>query len=327
MAGAIRGHATPLAILERAIALDRVAHAYAFVGPPGIGKKLTALAFSTALLCPARPKGELGGCGSCPACRRVEAGTHPDCHLVVADGQIIKIEQIRELERLAALKPHQGPLKIFVVDEAERMLPVTANALLKTLEEPPARTVLILILSQARALPPTVLSRCQVIRFAPLPEAEALAFIMERGVDESTARFLARVCQGQVGLALAQDPRSWGDRRDRALTLLSKSAGGAEALFSSVEPVGRDRAQASELIETIWLWHRDLLCAKAGGAPRLLISGDRERELSRAAGAASWEAIFAALAACREAWQAIQGNVSPRLTLEVLLSRLALKAA
>ena len=336
-ARAIRGHAAALELLGRALALDRVAHAYAFVGPSGTGKKLTALTFAQALLCPSPPRGagweapqplSLGGCGNCSACRRVEAGTHPDCHLVVPDGQTIKIEQIRELARLAALRPHEGPRKILIVDEAERMPPVTANALLKTLEEPPDRTVLILILSQAKALAPTVLSRCQVVRFAPLVEADAVAVLREHGVDDITARFLARACQGRVGVALARDPWAWGQRRDHALALLDKvNAEGCETLFNSVEALGRDRAQAAELIEAVWLWHRDILCAKAGSDPGLLVSGDRQAELSLAAGATSWEAILEALVACREAWQALQGNVSPRLTLEVLLSRLVPKAA
>lgn len=329
-ARSIRGHAAPLALLERARALDRVAHAYAFVGPTGIGKKLTALAFAQALLCSAPAGGErrLGGCGGCSACRRVEAGTHPDCRLILPDGQTIKIEQIRELARLAALRPYEGPRKIFIVDEAERMPLVTANALLKTLEEPPDRTVLILILSQAKALPATVLSRCQLVRFAPLGEADTLAILREHGADEVTARFLARACQGRVGVALAQEPAAWGERRDSAVALLSKvSAEGVEALFNSVETLGRDRSQVATLIEALWLWHRDLLCAKAGSDPRLLISGDRQGELASTAGLTSWELLFEALAACREAWQALQANVSPRLTVEVLLSRLALKAA
>jgi len=258
----------------------------------------------------------------------VEAGTHPDCQLIAPDGQNIKIEQIRQLERLAALTPHQGPRKIFILDEAERMLPVTANALLKTLEEPPDRTVLVLILSQARALPPTVLSRCQVVRFAPLSEAEAVAVLREHGVDEATARFLARACQGRVGLVLAGDARAWRQRRDGALGVLQQiSAGDGDVLLDAVEAVGRDRSQVQEFIEAVWLWHRDLLCAKAGGDARLLVSGDREVELSRAGAATSWEAILGALVACRDAWQALQGNVSPRLTLEVLLSRLVPKAA
>ncbi|MFQ5897254.1 MAG: DNA polymerase III subunit delta' [Candidatus Methylomirabilia bacterium] len=330
----IRGHTAVRELLRSAIASDRVAHAYAFVGPPGIGKRLTAQAFAQALLCPSRQvassggRESLGGCGLCPACQRVEAGAHPDCHLIVPSGQLIRIDQVRELERLAALKPHQGPLKVFIVDDAERMSLVTANALLKTLEEPPARTVIILILSQARALPPTALSRCQVVRFTPLGEAEAVALLMNSGVDEATAQFLARACQGQVGLVLGREPGLWRERRDQAVALLSEVASkGAEALFARVEALGRDRTQIAELIEAVWLWYRDLCCVKAGGAPRLLLSSDRQAELVSNAGATPWEGILAGLVACREAWQALEGNVSPRLTLEVLLSRLALRAA
>ncbi|MFQ5520086.1 MAG: DNA polymerase III subunit delta', partial [Candidatus Methylomirabilia bacterium] len=171
---AIRGHSAVSGLLRSAIDSDRVAHAYAFVGPPGIGKKLTAKAFAQALLCSSHQstssggRSSPGGCGLCPACRRVEAGAHPDCHLIVPDGQQIKIEQVRELARLASLRPYEGRLKVFIVDDAERMSLVTANALLKTLEEPPDRTVIILVLSRARALPATVLSRCQVVRFTPL---------------------------------------------------------------------------------------------------------------------------------------------------------------
>lgn len=349
IARAIRGQAPALELLERALGQDRVAHAYAFVGPSGIGRKLTALAFAQALLCPSRAprsltrpspppgreddaegveKDQMGGCGSCSACRRVEARTHPDCLLVTPDGQTIKIEQIRELERLAALRPLEGPRKIFIVDEADRMPPVTANALLKTLEEPPDRTVLILIISQLRALPPTVLSRCQVVRFAPLAEAEAVTVLREHGVDDATARFLARACQGRVGRALARDPAAWREQRDSVLPLLrALRTEGSEALFNSVDALGRDRAQAADLIEAIWLWHRDLLCVKVGGDPRLVMASDRLAELSLEAEATPWQAIVELLVGCREAWQALQGNVSPRLTLEVLLSRLALTAA
>lgn len=338
IASRVRGHATALELLERAQAQGRVAHAYAFVGPPGIGKKLVALAFAQSLLCsrPLREVERTKACGQCPACMRVERGSHPDLMLLAPTppkdnprGNVaIRLDAIRELERLAALRPAEGPWKVFIIDDAERMTPETPQAFLKTLEEPPDRTVLVLILAQLRALPPTVLSRCQVVRFAPLTETEVAAVLREHGADDDTARFLARACQGRVGLALARDARAWQAERDGAVALLRKiSAEGSEALFNQVEALGRDRSQVAELTEALWLWHRDLLCVKAGGDPRLVMASDSLAELSRAAEATSLEAIVEALVACREAWQALQGNVSPRLTLEVLLSRLALKAA
>jgi len=350
---AVRGQPAAVDVLTRAIASGRVAHAYAFVGPPGVGRKLTAIEFAKALLCPhpmpltssPLPRGERQGegvmvrvnaCGACPICRRVEAGTHPDYMLIAPtfpEGKtsgtlLIRIEAIRQLEQRAALCPAEGAWKVFIVDDAGRMTAEAPQAFLKTLEEPPARTVIILILAHTRELPATVLSRCQVVRFMPLHEEEAVALLQSRGMDEGTARLLARASQGRPGLALAQDPAAWLERRDLALSILAEvAADGATAVFKWGETLGRDRAQMEQLIETWWLWYRDLLCAKAGGDPRVLIHGDRAAELTRDAAARSWDSIVGGLAACREAWQALQRNVTPRLTLEVMLSRLALGTA
>lgn len=319
---AVRGQPAAVELLSRAVHSGRVAHAYAFVGPSGVGRKLTALAFAQALLCLD------GGCGRCRACARVSAGTHPDCRLTLPDGQAIKIDQVRELERLAHLTAYEGGRKVFIVDEAERMTPPAAHALLKTLEEPPSGTVLVLILPQVRALPATILSRCQLVRFSPLPFDEAAALLMERGVAEPQSRVLARACQGRIGWALAQDAAAFRDRRELAFSLLAEvAAKGAEPLFSRAETLGRDRAQVESFIETYWLWYRDLLCMKAGGDPGVVVHVDRQQELGERAAACSWEEILQGLRHCREAWQALQGNVSPRLTLEVTLARLALRAA
>jgi DNA polymerase-3 subunit delta' len=338
---AVRGQAAALELLARAVASGRVAHAYAFLGPSGVGRKLTAMAFTEALLCRGERQGagdgaRLGGCGRCAACRKVERGVHPDLMVIQPTpprdnprgNPAIRLDTIRELERWAALRPVEGPWKVFIIDDAERVAADTAEAFLKTLEEPPARTVIILILTQALALPATVISRCQVVRFVPLGSAEAALVLEARGMDAPTARLLARVCQGRVGLALAQDPRAWVEQRERALSVLAEvGAGGVASLFTWAESLGRDRSQVEQLVDVWWLWYRDLLCAKAGGDPRLVIHGDRQAELAAAAAARSWEEILGGLEACREAWLALRGNVSPRLTLEVTLSRLALRAA
>ena len=356
MLDAVRGQAAAVDVLTRVLASGRVAHAYAFVGPSGVGRKLTALTFAQALLCPhpmpltssPLPVGErqdegARGCGGCPTCRKVEAGTHPDFMLIKPTPPesnprgtpAIRIEAIRELEHRAALRPAESAWKVFIVDDAGRMTPEAPQAFLKTLEEPPARTVIILILAQTRELPATVISRCQVVRFLPLGEEEAVALLESRGMDGPTAQLLARASQGRPGLALAQDAAVWVERRELALSILAEVGAGrvpapegwVGALFKWSEALGRDRAQIEQLLETWWLWYRDLLCAKASGDPRLLIHGDREAELTAAAAARSWKELLRGLEACREAWQALQRNVSPRLTLEVVLSRLALGAA
>lgn len=327
---AIVGQSRAVEALSRAIAAGRVAHAYAFVGPSGVGRKLVALAFAQALLCGS------DGCGSCLACRKVERGLHPDVLLIgptppesnPRGTPAIRIDAIRELERWAHLRPAEGPRKVFIVDDAGAMTPETPQAFLKTLEEPPPRTVIILILAHARELPPTVISRCHVVRFVPLGEDETTALLRDRGLDAATAQLLARASQGRPGLALEHDPAAWVERREQALSVLAEvGQTGAGALFKWGESLGRDRAEVEQLIRTWWLWCRDLLCAKAGGDPRLLIHGDRQDQLAAAAAAMSWDDLFGELGACRKAWQALQGNVAPRLTLETMLSRLALRAA
>ena len=291
----IQGQDEAVALLRRALAADRVAHAYAFVGPAGVGRKLTAFAFAKALVAP--------GGGSTAA--RIDRGAHPDVRLIrptppesnPKGALLLRIESIRELGRLAALRPAEAPWKVFIVDDADRMTAATPQAFLKTLEEPPARTIIILILSQPRALPATVLSRCQIVRFRPRPVEGAVALL----------------------------PDGRGDERVRALETLARThAQGAAAVLAAGEALGRDRPGAETLVETCWLWYRDLLCAQAGGDPRLLVLGGAR---APAPLARSLDDLVQGLAACREAWQALQGNVSPRLTVEVLLSRLAREAA
>ena len=288
----IRDQAEAVAVLSRALETGRVAHAWAFIGPHGVGRRTTALAFAKALVAPS------GGA----AASRADRGLHPDVHLVGPTPPVsnpkgtpaIRVDNIRELERVAALKPAEAPCKVFIVDEAETMTGAAPQAFLKTLEEPPARTVIILILSQARALPATVLSRCQIVRFRP------------------------RAAEGVVALL----PPGAGPERERALGWLAQAqARGPEAILLVGETVGRDREAAEAAVETCWLWYRDLLCAHGGGDAGLAVFAGRA-----AGGRRSLDEIVAGLSACREAWQAIQGNVSPRLTVEVLLSRLT-KAA
>src|SRR2546428_11071250 len=266
-------------LLRRALASDRVAHAYAFVGPSGAGRMPTALAFAEELL------------GS--ASRQ-----HPDLHVIVptapettAGGAgAFRIGAIGALEWQASLRPVMARHKVFVLDEAERMTGEAPQAFLKPLEEPPAATVIILILPRARAVPATVLSRCQVVRFAPRDDAGA-----------ATGRAQARELLAEV------------------------RAQGVDALFRRTDRLEREKAEA--LVDAYWLFCRDLLLAKSDAPAALFIDGDHAAELAREAEGWTVDQILAAVDLCRQAREALLRNVAPRLTLEVVLSRLALRAA
>ena len=288
----ITGQPRALALLRRALDADRIAHAYAFVGPPGSGRTTTALAFAAALLC------EAGGCGTCRTCAQVAARQHPDLHVIVPTppasnpkgGRAIRIEAVRELERRASLRPAVAARKVFVLDDADRMTDDAPQAFLKTLEEPPAHTVIVLVLARTQALPATVISRCHVVRFAPREDAGG-------GEDRAAAiELLAEV-------------------RDK----------GPEALFRRLQTV--DRARAEGLVDAYWLLYRDLLLVKAGAPTALLVNGERAEALAEEAAEWTEDALMREIETCRTAREALVTNVAPRLTLEVILSRLALRAA
>src|SRR5881398_2683510 len=289
---AIRDQPRAVALLRRALETDRVAHAYAFVGPAGAGRMTTALAFAHALLCPR------AGCGACRACRLATLRQHPDLHVLVPTppetnpkgARAIRIDAIRELERQAALRPAMARRKLFVLDEAERMTGEAPQAFLKTLEEPPVGTVLILVLPRARALPATVISRCQVVRFEP-----------RGGEAAAVARAQARTLLGEV------------------------RAEGTDAMFRRTERIDRETAEG--LVDAYWLLCRDLVLAKAGVPASLLADTPRAVELAREAETWTLDDLLRAIELCRQAREALARNVAPRLTLEVILSRLALRAA
>ena len=200
----------------------------------------------------------------------------------------IRIAAIRELGRQAALRPVMAPCKVFILDEAERMTGEAPQAFLKTLEEPPAATVMILILPRPRAVPATVLSRCQLVRFAP------------RGDEAGVAR------------------------RAQALELLDEvRTQGAEALFGRAE--GTDREKAEGLVDAYAVLCRDLLLVKVGAPARLLVNEARAEALGREAERWTSDDILKTIEVCRQARAALAHNVTPRLTLEIVLSRLAVR--
>ncbi len=220
---AVRGHAAAKEQLRTAYERGRLAHAFLFAGPTGVGKRTFATEFAKALLCENPPAG-FDACDRCPACRQVAAGTHPQFYVAKTpeDKQELPVEVTREFRSRLALRPARGGRSVGLVEDADDFNESSANCLLKTLEEPPAGAVLVLLATDLARQLPTVRSRCQVVPFHPLGDADVAAVLAEHGVTESAeiAR-LVRLSGGSPGLAVDLAGGALAAFRDTLLAALA----------------------------------------------------------------------------------------------------------
>jgi DNA polymerase-3 subunit delta' len=288
----ILGHERARATIARLLASDRVPHAFLFHGPEGVGKGTVARLFALSLVC-AQPGPGGAACGSCQACRKAAHGNHPDILVVtrlpkketrgdadIEDDEVdddtsvgkagelrpfIVVQQIRELNHHATYAPREGRRRVFLVDPADRMHAESQNALLKTLEEPGARTVIVLVASRPHVLLPTVRSRCFQIGFGAMPPDELAAGLVARGLSPDEARARTALAEGRPGRALGLDLAALATRRDRLLTAL-------EALAASSRNASELGAYAEQLVgegETDLLLGLDLVAALLRDAARI----------------------------------------------------------
>src|SRR5947209_14158521 len=212
----VRGHDAALTTFRTAFERGRLGQAYLLVGPDGVGKRLFARELAKALLCE-RPPTPLAACDRCPACAQVEAGTHPDVfYLRTPEGKHeLPVSEMRGFCTQMAMKPSRGGRKIGIVEDADDFNEESANSFLKTLEEPPPGSLLILLATGTDRQLPTILSRCQVVRFSPLGPADLDAVLTQEGIDDPARRAkLVRLGGGSAGQALAlNDDAFWAVRQ------------------------------------------------------------------------------------------------------------------
>lgn len=321
----ILGHRDVMERLGRLTFSGRMGQAYLFLGPRGVGRKLTAIGWAQVLNCTNPQHTFPYACGECPACRKIARGQFPDLFVVGPEegSKSLKIEQVREVLREAHFKPYEGKKRVFIFDDADTMNDSAANALLKTLEEPSATLVLILIAEHEGQLLSTIRSRCQVVRFGPLPTDVIRSELVRKGVSETDARWLANEALGSLGLAeealAEQEERK--ELRDGLFAGIRSLHSDPVAAFKLAERYKKpeDALPAVRMLKTLY---RDAVVEKLGEHDKV-VNLDFADEIARMAAASDLEELVDGFDAIELAERRMEDfNANKTLVLERLLQEL-----
>jgi DNA polymerase-3 subunit delta' len=317
----LQGNAAMVGRLARMAASGRVPPSLLFTGPPGVGKLEAAMTLAQALNCQ-RQDGD--ACGVCPACERIAKGEHADVRVLAPEGagRQLKVEGVRQIVSEAPFRPFEGRRRVAIFVDVDRMNPTAANTLLKTLEEPPPWAVLILVTANETALLPTLLSRCQILRFAPLASEEVAELLVSRhGVAEDRALLLAALSGGSLSKALELEQEPLTDLRDAAFRLaeLPVKGGREQELVPWADTLSKEDRLLLLLHLSLGIL-RDV-ASRAGGGE--LVHRDRQTDIDRLARAAPIDIWVAAYGLAEGALEDLRDRyLNKRITMSRLLTSL-----
>ena len=318
----ILGHEWAIQLLKAHITRGTLRHAYLLTGPQGIGRRTLALRFAQAVNCTEPPApGEF--CGHCRSCRLIARMEHPDLSIVQAEqvGGMLKVDQVRDLQHALSLTPYEARFRVALLLRFEEANSNAANALLKTLEEPPSQVILLVTAESGESLLPTIVSRCEVLRLRPLP-VKTIQRGLESQLDlpQDKAGLLAHLSGGRPGQAylLHQEPallsqrQTWLDDQNQLL------AASRVARFAYAETLAKDKETLRGALQ-VWLsyWRDVLLFASGAHAP--VTNFDRSEEIEEAAKHFGLSEACRMVSAVESTVGLLEHNVNARLAMEVLL--------
>ena len=317
----ILGHEPIKEHFFNAVLTGNISHAYILSGEAGMGKKSLANAFALALLC---EKGQADPCRQCHACKQVMSGNHPDLIYVTHEKPAsIGVDDVRrQINDTIQVKPYSSAHKIYIVDEAEKMTVQAQNALLKTIEEPPAYAVILLLTTNAEAFLPTILSRCVQLKLKPLKDGEVKDYLVSRmGVELSQAEIYTAFARGNLGKAIhladSEDFRHlYGELLD-LLKNLKKSD--ISELLERIRKMKEDKLDIHQCLDFMQMWYRDVLMYKTTKDINLLIFKDEFSTVNAMSTVSGYEGLERILTAIDKARIRLDANVNMERVMELLL--------
>ena len=318
----------PVRILTTFLQNGTIPHALLFTGVEGIGSESTATAFAMACNCTGdnsnttRQEPNIP-CGICKPCRKIEAGNHPDIIRLKPSGPFIKIDQIRSLCQTLAMKPYEAKRRVVIISDAQAMNPAAGNALLKMLEEPPVRTILILVATHTSDLLPTVVSRCQQLRFKPISSKYLEAELVQKyGLDSKNARIITTMAGGSLSRALRMYRTHWISRRNWLIQEMDAlSTGSVNRLLAFGGQLSKNKDILPDSLEVIKSWLRDLVVGQFN--PEQVVNQDLTQKIQQASQKMSIAVLLDKIDMIQATQNAIHAGTNLRLALEAMVLKLA----
>lgn len=311
--------------LQAAIEKDKVSHAYIINGEQGAGKRLIASVFSKTLQCssPIINENEINPCGICKSCMQAESGNHPDIIWVTHEKYSIGVDDIRkQVNNDIGIKPYSSPYKIYIINEAEKMTEQAQNALLKTIEEPPAYGIILLLTNNTSPILSTILSRCVLLDLKAIKEEKVVGFLMEKyGIPDYAAKLAAQFSQGNIGKAIRYGTSTdFMQIKEEVLHLLKYiDEMEISEIIDSIKNLSEYKLQINDCIDFMQLWYRDVLMLKITNDPNMLLFKEQYRFLLEQAKRRGYEEVENIMNAMDKAKIRLKANVNFDITMELML--------
>ncbi|MGN1168276.1 MAG: DNA polymerase III subunit delta' [Lachnospiraceae bacterium] len=314
------GHKDIIQYIRNAVTAGQVSHAYILNGERGSGKKMLANLFATTLLC--EEKGP-DPCNNCHSCKQANSGNHPDIIRVTHEKpNTISVDDIREqVNNTVAVKPYQGPYKIYIIDRAELMTPQAQNALLKTIEEPPEYAVFLLLTENAELLLPTINSRCVMLKLRNIKDTLIKRHLMEHlHVPDYKADVCTAFAQGNVGRAIMlANSEHFNEIKDEAVQLLKYiHEMELNEVIAAINNITTYKLEITDYLDIIMIWYRDILLYKATKEIDKVVFKDQINSIKEQAKISSYEGIETILKSLEKAKARLKANVNFELVMELL---------